>query len=406
MDQTERAVLNWLKAHRSSTPSPGTAHLPGDKVGMRPFVLASVPLAKLDFQDHRFNPRTPSPAKVNELSASIRYLGLLTPLTCCYIEEEDKVVLIDGRHRYGALKSLAQEDAAWAKEAEVDVKIYYRLLVSDIYILATYLNRTRRNLKKGEYYQVIVNIYENKQQELESETRKKHTEKEIFGKISHRELTDRNFDLSIGRLVGIAAFDEEEDDAWFPYVGNHQSARVQNDSSRGYCPLTAGNLASFLRFLCKAQPYDDVGQARAIELANVIELGRIFHKGLLEPVESYMQATATTVACKHWPLVAFGHLLRDSSIFADREAKSAPFATTLKASQKTMLTKAVAAYKQVMAEQATLIQEFKESDNDQDILRKAWSYQTQKNLILGYLKDELEARVTGFTAKIAEDDQE
>ena len=291
---------------------------------LRGFFLTSVQLTTLTFPSDEFNPRTQTTARTNEIRASITSLGLITPLTCAYIPPENgndsRVVLIDGRHRFKALKELQDQDADWAKRARVDLKIYVGLSRSDLYLLAAYLNRTRKNLTKGEYYKVVVQIFDKRKEEIEGKAGKPAGEDQVFAAIAHKALQSRDFDLSIGRIVGMVAFtDDYGDESWYPMVGSRQQEAYDGpDNLTGYKPITAGNLAAFLRHLCFAGPYTLSQEAfRATELTNVGRLGQIFRKRLIkEPVRNYDEATETTMGSKHWTLVSLGVILRDSRLFA------------------------------------------------------------------------------------------
>jgi len=391
--QTPPGLLEWLKGHGATEVVGDLARVPGeDKT--RGFALATVDLASLAFKTHRYNPRMPSPPKIAQLAASIRYLSLLSPLTCCYLAEEDRengeeqVVLVDGRHRFEALHQIAEAEPEWGQVARIDLKIYWDLRKSDIYVLSTYLNRTRRNLRKGEYYRAVVEIYELKKEELEGERGRPQTESEVFEEVSPKELADRDFDLSIGRIVGLIAFDEEEAGAWYPFVGNHQNQKVLSDTERGYCPLTAGNLAAFLGYLCLPSAYDDRGDSRSIEIANAVRLGEVFRSAeILRPVEGYAQATRTTVACKHWPLVALGSLLRESQLFRKRDNEEwAPFSEVRLDWRG--IEKVVTTYAEIMEDQAGFINQYRDR-GDEEMLRKAWSYQTQRDQVKRPLRADL-----------------
>jgi ParB-like nuclease family protein len=396
-DDVPKGLLQWLKARDAHALIPDTALVPIRK-GSKRFVLATVALSKLEFKTTRYNPRHPSTQKVNELAASISYLSLLTPLTCCFLEDKakdeddlDDVILIDGRHRFNAMQNLAEQDPEWRGSARVDLKIYYGLPKSDIFLLSTYLNRTRRNLRKGEYYKVIVEIYENRKAELEGGRGDAQTEKAVFEAISARELTNRNYDLSIGRVVGITAFDPEEDDAWYPMVGNRQNERILDGSSSGYCPLTAGNMAELLSYLCRPKPFSDYGEKRATEITNVVKLGGVFRKHILKPVESYGEATATTVACKHWPLSALGDIMSESQLFvpSDDEEWSPLSGNGISWSK---IDRAIKVYRDTMVGQAEIVNEYRRTD-ELALLKEAWSYQTQKDQIKGPLLEAMRKQV-------------
>jgi ParB-like nuclease family protein len=396
-------LVTWLNKNGSKPIVHGRSKVVDSDLD-KDFVLVTVPFQNLEFKNHHYNPRTPNEGKIFELVASVRSLGLLNPLVCAYIgkdlrnkEAPEPVVLIDGRHRYEALVKVAKQSAEWKQDARVDLKIYYNLPVSDLHLLATYLNRTRRALKKGEYYRAVVEIYENRKSELEKKNKgKPQTETDIFSSIQTRELNDLDFDMSVGRIVGITAFDEEEDEAWFPMVAINQNQRFeQEDDHEGYVPLTAGNLAEFLRPLCNVGPYDDFGQKRAVEISNVLSLGEVFRKAkVLRPYTSHKEATPTSVACKFWTIVSFGKLLAASSIFPKAGQGTAPMAH--ESVKWSLVQKTVEAYHQVMTRQSNIVNDYKkEKEEDgvkqEEFLQRAWSYQTQRDQVIVPLKKELSA---------------
>lgn len=410
MPDLPSGLKKWLDERGCPNPRMDTAAIPANS-DKRNFALATVPLGGLDFQDHSYNPRVPNPGKINEIAGSIQYLSLITPLTCAWIEKpqqagskhKENLVLLDGRHRFEALKQIAADNKDFRETAKIDLKIYWGLKRADLFVLATYLNRSRRNLRKGEYYKFIVKIFEEKLEELQSGKKTPVIEREVFNAISSEQLTDRDFDLSVGRIVGEAAFDAENADSWFPMVGTHQSYRVEENLEaghplrgkiEGYCPMTAGNLGDFLRPLCKTGPYDDRGETRSVELQNAIELGVLFRERILVPVEQRDEASRATMACKHWPLVAFGSALKRCSIFAQGKSAAHPLAQS--DIDWDVLAKVVDAYGNVMEEQATLLRAYKVKPST-EALRKVWAYQTQRGQILPHLEEELTNRVKGLT---------
>jgi hypothetical protein len=376
------SLINWIGLKKGSAPLESETAIPGSTGADHRFVVTSIPVSELEFNDHQYNPRTPSIGRVNELRASVHQLGLLSPLTCAYVTAGDeRVVLIDGRHRFEALRALGSEDRPWAARARVDLKIYYGLSKSDLFQLSTYLNRTRKALAKGEYFRVIVRIYDEKKKELEAEDGRPRSEKEVFRAVSSQTISDRDFDLSIGRIVGMVAFDDEEDDAWFPMVGTRQQERIRGPKTlSGYCPLTAGNLAVFLSYLCYPKPYGEKGDARSTEIGNVVKLGRVFRKHIIDrPVKTYETATGTSVGCKHWCLAAFGSLLHDSKLFAAR-VRADRSALSDDDPPWDQITNAVSAYREIMDGQAEIVNQYR-STEEPGFLTRAWSYQTQSDQV-------------------------
>jgi hypothetical protein len=385
MDAIPKGLGLWLEKHGAGNWVAGSSKWPGTGEERR-YVLATADFGLLSFEDHSYNPRKPSDAKINLLLASVRQLSMLSPITCAFIEGQPKepVVLIDGRHRFSALQKLAAEEPDWAKKARIDLKVFYGLQKSDLHVLATYLNRTRQKLSKGEYYRAIVNIYDEKLKEMEATTGTTPLETEVFSAINARELSNHDPDLSIGRIVGITAFDEEEEGSWYPLVGMHQHEKFIQGNLAYYRPLTAGNLAEFLTYLCLSRPYKDRGESRAVEIGNVVTLGEAFREIVLtQPIKDRKRITQTTVACKFWCLAAFGDLLKKYKSLPEREA---PFsAPDLDWDRIRSLLKA---YSKVMKDQAKVVSEYKDT-KDPEFLNRAWSYQTQKDQVRVPLKKAL-----------------
>jgi len=391
----------WLQSRGAShislevTPLPQYQFTPTDDKVLRKYVLATVNLRdlNLDFKSHKFNPRTPNRNKVNVLKASMIQLNMLSPLICAYIpkenlkKDEDEVLLIDGRHRYDALCAMKTEFPEWGKKAQIDLKIFVDLQRSDLHVMATYLNKIRQPLKKGEYFRAIFRIYEDKKEELTSKTGKTPTEEEVFRAISTEEFTDRNFAFSIGRIVGMTALDPEEGGAWYPLVGDYQNAKYSLDGQGYYCSITAGNVAEFLKFICKAGPYNDNGDIRSNEIGNVVELGISFSKRIMDiRISDRSEDNHTTVGCKFWCVSALGKLLsllegmpREN----DRESIMAQSDTM----EWGLIDGFFLAYSEIMDDQAEKIHKYKQSEQMID-LKLAWSHQTQRDQVKKPLEDE------------------
>ena len=396
LQEIKDQLIGWINLKKGNEPVFQEGVAPhGGKT--RAFALTSCPLVNLKFDDHKFNPRTPNQGKVHELMASISVLTLLTPLTCVFIPSDkttnkegtdETVFLLDGRHRFEALLELAKTDSDWEQKAKVDLKIYYGLQASDVYMLATYLNKTRKSLAKGEYYKFIAKIYDSKYDEIVRSEAVEPDEIRVFKDISSRELTSKNFDLSIGRIVGYTAFDPEQDGSWYPMVGLKQQDKIDDPKAKGkFCPITAGNMATFLRHLCSEQPYGKKDmERRSVEIGNVLTLGEYFRKIILHPVDSYEEATGTTVSCKHWPLDALGSLIEsDWSSELLNEGGSGYKLLAHDDIKWERFSEILHAYYHIMSDQAIMINNYRSSENISE-LREAWSYQTQTLEIIRNLK--------------------
>jgi ParB-like nuclease domain len=393
----DKDLQDWLTKNQAAKLVFDRSAIPYSK-HTRGFFLTSVRLSTLTFPSDEFNPRTQTTARTNEIRASITSLGLLTPLTCAYIPADNgdpsRVVLIDGRHRFKALKQLEGQDPDWGGRARVDLKIYVGLERSDLYLLAAYLNRTRKNLTKGEYYKVVVEIFDEKKAEIEGREGSPAGEERVFGAIAQKALQSRDFDLSVGRVVGMVAFTQDYgDDSWFPMVGSRQQEAYDGPLKlSGYKPITAGNLAAFLRHLCWAGPYPTEQESyRATELTNVGKLGELFRDRLIKaPVRNYDEATETTMGCKHWTLVSLGIIFRESRLFAPRRQKGLSALSEEKVKWP-IIRRALDAYADEMADQARRYNEARASGENIEY-GKIWAYQTQSDLIIPRLRPAIVAR--------------
>jgi len=415
---------SWIKERCVKYISSGS-YWPGNVEQVKEYVLCSVPLKTLTFNDPRFNPREPDQKKTNQLKASIYTMGLFSPLTCAYLEkrgkDEEVVVLIDGRHRFKALQQLAENDQKWGSDAIIDLKIFFGLPKSDLHAMATYLNKTRKKLKKGEYYKAIVNIYNERRDEIEASEGRMPEEKRIINSIEATEFIDKNFDFTIGRIIGLVAFDEEEEGSWYPFVGLGQREKINlneyptlrkrlnfSEYDIVYKPITAGSLAEFIQPLCHEKPYDDIGAERDIEINNVRMFGAIFSgifftKELLEK-QGDKNLTATKVGCKYWCIVSLGQLMLKLKEDLKNGFQSAKSIMSCEEPNWNLIKDILRAYKQVMEIQAEYVSDYlrlrKEEaplDEQDKALKKAWSYYTSRNRVMNPLQRELKDKGINFS---------
>lgn len=418
-DDLPHELRAWLERHGASEVISQSTPVVYMDYPRRRYVLATVRLKDLigddSFTRTDYNPREPDPRKTRDLQASITLLSMLSPLTCAFVDKtnrdkEDKkehVILIDGRHRFEALKLLAKDtqNKRWLDETRIDMKVFFGLSKSDMHVLATYLNRTRRALKKGEYFRAIVKIYEKKETELHEATGKPATEEEIFEAVNPHELTDRNYDLSIGRIVGLTAFAKEEGDSWNPFVGVHQADRIDEENHEFfdyYCPLTANNMGLFLRDQCRVKPYGKEWNKRDMEIGNVVRLGRLFNKIVFtHPLSSRGKFTDTTVSCKSWCISSLGSLMARAEILQNGEEESLLSREDI---DWTFVEGLLKEYMKIMEEQAGIVTRYyaeQQLDRKMDLYNRAWSHQTEKAIVTSRLQIEFENR-RGFKFKSME----
>ena len=347
----------------------------------RYYVLSSIKLKYLCFTDNRFNPRIPNEERINELAASIKQLSLLTPLTCVCIEDTEfteEVLLVDGRHRFEALK-LIREMQKDSGETLIDVKIFFELEKSDALLMANYLNRSRRQLKPAEYYGSVARIYHQAQKELMRKNINVPSEEEIFKYVSDESLKNKNLDLSIGRIVGDIINEEENGDLWYNYVGIDQNSKTNNNE---YKPMTAGVLFHLLKNLCYKKPYTkNESRTRSVEIDNCLQLGAKYEKIVFTKLmENRDETTATYVACKTFVTMAFGEILEYCVKVKDEnyiENQKSVFCGDV---DWTLVEKVLMAFMTTMEGQAKLVNEYYRK-KDLTILKGAWSHQTQKDQI-------------------------
>ncbi len=400
-----KELKEWIKDKYGAEPIDYTANLPDNSTEKFRYVLTSIPIKELEFPTNDYNPRKPDQGKVNELAASIKRLSMLTPLVCAYIETNpEKVVLIDGQHRYLALTQIGKErgNSNWYQSLNIDLKIFYGLSSSQLHILSTYLNRTRRNLRKGEYYKAIVKIYFDAKEEYAQEKGKEGTEVEIFDRVG-KDLIDRNFDLSIGRIVGLTAFSEEEEGSWYPYVGIKQGEKLEQSKTAppkyepltagNYKPLTAGNLAQFLKNLCYPSPYEDDGTKRDIEINNVLKLGTYFTKYIFEPfpIKKTTDVVVSSVASKYWCMLALGSIAKKQLNVGEKEKGTQHSIMSNADVDWKQWEKFISIYGEIMKEEADRVKKAKDTNNIEDI-RAAWSFQTIQNRVENAMFDEFKQK--------------
>ena len=384
------------------------------------YVLCSCPLNELNFDDHLYNPRNSSITKVRKLKASIQLMGLFSPLTCAFVEKHlDKVLLIDGRHRYDALLMIKEKYPEWAEQVYIDIKIYYNLPPSDLHAMATYLNKTRQKLKKGEYYRALVKIYNRKKEEIEENEGETPTEQYIIENIHGEEYSNKTVDFTTGRIVGLIAFDKNEEGSWYPFIGLGQREKIPLDEYNKlvselnlhglksiYKPLTAGSFHDFIRPLCYDKPYPDWGKRRSVEIGNVSEMGVIFRDIFFQrelfDIPQNKQYTATTIGCRYWCIVALGQLMNEiKGHLLNENEKNDPLMAH-EYPNWNEIKGIFEGYKKSMDIQAQYVKKYiekkrAEKSGQEEILEKAWSYRTTKEKVMAPLRDEL--REMGYPFK-------
>jgi hypothetical protein len=173
---------------------------------------------------------------------------------------------------------------------------------------------------------------------------------------------------------------------------------VEVPEGAGYCPITAGNMATFLGYLCSTSPYTDDGSKRATEIGNVLTLGEYFRKRILRPVRSYDEATPTTVCCKHWCLSAFGFLLMESASELCKGKLENDEALLSRTDVRwPRIDEVLSAYWKAMEPQAKMINKYRDNDDILE-LKNAWSYQTQREQVLLGLRPAMASKVPWLAA--------
>jgi len=409
-----KGLIGWLEPRCDSQFSITECKWPVDDLP-KAYILCSSPLNLLKFENHDYNPRNPSEKKVDNLKSSIQTMGLFSPLTCAFLEDsEEQVLLVDGRHRFDALKKIRTDYPEWADQAYIDLKIYFSLQRSDLHAMATYLNKTRQKLKKGEYYKAIVKIYDERNEELIFQTKKTPSERDVISSIQGQEFPNKYIDFTIGRIVGLTAFNEEDEGAWYPFVGLGQREKIfmdkhpilkeelgLADQKSIYKPLTAGSFHDFIKPLCHDKSYEDWGKRRFVEIGNISKLGSvfssIFFRKELFDIPANKQYTATTVGCKYWCIVSLGYIIKELEHYiVDYSQYSQKYSTmgydNIDWNEVEGIFKV---YKSTMEKQSEYVQEFVEKKRNnaplveqEEALKNAWSYYTTKEKVINPLRRE------------------
>jgi hypothetical protein len=434
MEQIPPELKAWLD-ERDAFYTSAVARAPDAEE--HPFVLATLPLKSLNFQDGQYNPREPIPAKIKQLAASISSLTMLTPLTAAHVDISksggtEPVVLLDGRHRFKALEMIVKrqkelgETSRWSVDDRIDVKIYHSLSRSQLNALSVFLNEGRRSLKKGEYYSGLLTMYNNRAKEMSAKLHRMPNETEVFETLRNKKgITNLNLDLSIGLHVARAGFDGEAK-GWFPFVGKGQGSPIKGNveesfktneqdfnegvwgdekkrfeqkfddtkvSLEGSCPITAGNLAYFLKPLCRpsAFPGEKSYDFRSTELQVVRRLGEEFQKcGILTGIEN-RGVTPALLACKHWTIRSFSNLLAGLPELMAIKGDEESILANAEREHEQLIKKGINAYAKACFAAAPKVNQFRDgltANGDLDDT-SLWAVQTQPRFILPGLAEAL-----------------
>jgi len=291
------------------------------KITNRLYRLGTVNLNKA--RNSRFNPRVEKKVHVNELKKSIQEEGQLTPLTCVEIEETTdgiNIEILDGKHRFAAARIL--------KLLDLDAKIYSKDLTPlEQKKIAIYLNKGVKKINAGEFFRAADELYHLTEKELRDKGAKYINEARIIDKAGLKSAKDI-FEITIGRIVHKLQNSKEPIS---DYISDAQTPKKMIEMNESTAVLTAQNVGSFLRLLCRETPvgvwepyltnlskeeYEkklmervikDEKNLRDIEFNNILNLMNMISLELLKPWLRHGDYNKATNFCKH-------HVFRGISI--------------------------------------------------------------------------------------------
>lgn len=261
-------------------------YFPHEVAESREIFLGSIPLKWIS-HNHRLNPRIPRHQFLKQLQGDIKSLGLLTPLTCALVDRGDieagtyEMLVIDGRHRLEAINQLLNgitEDT----DGNVDVKVISpEAPESFLYQLSLYLNRTRKALKKGEYFKHITELWQKAVEEMTTPDGPP-LESAVFEFLKGTsELYDAKKDLTIGRIIGELLQTEIGDS--FIAIGQGEKLYYQENIITKV--ITAQNFQNLITPFVSFKAYDEPepSESRSKEIMNAIKLAEILYDTLYHP---------------------------------------------------------------------------------------------------------------------------
>lgn len=200
----------------------------------------------------RFVTREPDEGYILRLVKSIRKIGLIAPLTC-FKESDGKYQILDGQHRFLALKNIEEY---YSGKVVIPIKVYVGLDDVQKQQLALEANEGRRRPKPGERFKTLTEIFEMIKKRLEKE-KKPISEEIICNEMYYAKSKARIAEILIGRIVETLRKDNNSLLSTYKMIQNSQvpKRKIRDMLRHGTYPfITAQNLFFFLRHICRGIP--------------------------------------------------------------------------------------------------------------------------------------------------------
>lgn len=259
-----------------------------------------------NLERHEYQPRAIDPKRVKELKENISTRGLMTPLIASErkIVDSTKYLILDGQHRYEALKLLELLD-------EIQAKVYVNLTPEVEMDICREANELRKRPNAGERYRTYNRIYDY-YEEFFKKRNKPYSEADLL--VAQKIITpQKQREVLIGRTVERL----RSEDKIKNFISDAQVPKKVLIKDKKTTLITAQNLATFLIHLCRTKPIKKEEMRgkgfmdlREDEYENVKHVVEFITK---EIIESYFKTDLDTAMdfCKHHPLSAVGKIIAE-----------------------------------------------------------------------------------------------
>jgi len=255
---------------------------------------------------HEYQPRAIDHKRVKELKENISIRGLMTPLIVSErkIDTSIKYLILDGQHRYEALKLLELLD-------EIQAKVYVNLTPEVEMDICREANELRKRPNAGERYRTYNRIY-NYYEDFFKNKNKPYSEADLL--IAQKIVApQKQREVLIGKIVERLRDEDEIKN----FISDAQVPKKLIIKDKKTTLITAQNLATFLTHLCRTKPItksemDDKNyrNLREEEYKNIKHIVEFMIKEIIHP---YLKTDIDTAMdfCKHHPISAIGKIVAE-----------------------------------------------------------------------------------------------
>jgi hypothetical protein len=226
------------------------------------------PLKIIDLAvDSEAQPRAYDENNARRLADSIRQKTLMQPILVRYDSEKDALLIIEGQHRWRALKDFLKID--WIPAiVYIDMQV---TLATQCGLEANAEDRARA-LTGGDFAKKVFSLLDIKRQEMALEKKMPPEHIYEFSLFSNLGWENKSKIRS-----GIIAYTVES-------VRRSEASKIRlfiADRQTKSLPLTAKNFGFFLKHIVRLKPADAEGGCRLAELENIIKITNLFAEMIL-----------------------------------------------------------------------------------------------------------------------------